>query len=99
MTKQSRKQISVNGLCAEQDLDGRPKLLAWSCGHYANYVRDEIGDTWDTHGEGPDEGWRRAKKSGVRIRKVKITTIDDDERKPNFGWPFDNVNAIILKDR
>jgi uncharacterized protein (DUF1778 family) len=21
------------------------------------------------------------------------------ERKPNFGWPFDNVNAIILKSR
>lgn len=47
--------------------------------------------------------------AAAHIRDVVARWADDPEvkralhrrphRKPNFGWPFDNVNAIILKSR
>lgn len=48
-------------------------------------------------------GQRRVPLSARKARQF-LLRLNDGEiklglRKPNFGWPFDNVNAIVLKSR
>jgi hypothetical protein len=46
---------------------------------------------------------KQSRKRTATKRKIKWKTIRVCDLlprfKPNFSWPFDNVNAIILKDR
>lgn len=51
----------------------KPMILPWATASTATAVRKEVGEAWDIDGEGAEAGWKKAKKSCIRVIKIHMT--------------------------
>lgn len=68
------KSIKVKGFAAVNVLTNPPHIMVWSVAESAGAVRDAVGNNWP-YSLGRHEGWTRAKRDGVRVRRVEIRTV------------------------
>jgi hypothetical protein len=67
-------QLREVGFVAVNILTKPPHMMVWSVAGNAGDVRKSIAAAWPERPESSD-GWKNAKRDGVRVRKVEIKTI------------------------
>lgn len=68
------KPIKTTGFAAVNILTKPPHIMTWSVNGNAAGVRKAVADNWPERAGSPD-GWKNAKKDGIRVRKVEIRTV------------------------
>jgi hypothetical protein len=69
-----KTKLTETGFVAVNVLTKPQHMMVWSVAGQASAVRKTIAAAWPERPNSPD-GWKNAKRDGVRIRKVKITAL------------------------
>jgi hypothetical protein len=67
-------KITETGFAAINIETKPPHIMVWSICGTARGVRKEVADNWPPR-DGERDGWKAAKRDGVRVRKIKIETV------------------------